>query len=221
MLCTGYNSSFKTLEECTLFFVCLSFCLFEKDHYVVFLCLMHRSLSFLCCLCRQFHQLWIGRCSDKITQLVSWYLEPSQPQKSTSGPVRGRTGRRLSGIVWDLQQCSPLEQSPRGVLRDNSRYPSGIFTLIRPVQLVLRQDHWCRKHSMTTTHPSISIGGRPILQPTICRQHRCYERSNGELQDLTNRLEDRATAYGIEVRTEKTARPWPTARTTSVQMSLW
>ena len=27
--------------------------------------------------------------------------------------------------------------------------------------------------------------------------------SNGELQDLTNRLADRATAYGMEVSTEK------------------
>ena len=37
------------------------------------------------------------------------------------------------------------------------------------------------------------------MQLTICRRHRSY----GELQDLTNRLVDRATAYGKEVSTEK------------------
>ena len=40
------------------------------------------------------------------------------------------------------------------------------------------------------------------MQPTIYLRHRCYSSSNGELQDLTNRLVDRATAYVAEVSTE-------------------
>ena len=40
-------------------------------------------------------------------------------------------------------------------------------------------------------HISTSIGGKPICG------------NNGELQDLTNRLVDRATAYGMEVSIEK------------------
>ena len=44
-------------------------------------------------------------------------------------------------------------------------------------------------------HTSISIGGWPICNNIDCS-------SNVELQDLTNRLIDRATAYGMEVSTE-------------------
>ena len=39
------------------------------------------------------------------------------------------------------------------------------------------------------------------MQPTIRRRHGCG--SNGDLQDPTNRLVDRARAYGMGVRTEK------------------
>ena len=45
---------------------------------------------------------------------------------------------------------------------------------------------------MTTTHP-------PMIRP----RHRSHGGSNAELQDLTNRLVDRARAYGMEVSTEK------------------
>ena len=45
-------------------------------------------------------------------------------------------------------------------------------------------------------HTSISIGGWPICNNIDCS-------SNVELQDLTNRLIDRATAYGLEVSTGK------------------
>ena len=53
-------------------------------------------------------------------------------------------------------------------------------------------------------HTSISIGERP----TICNLRFASDidlmgSSNGELQDLTNGLADRATAYGMEVSTEK------------------
>ena len=41
------------------------------------------------------------------------------------------------------------------------------------------------------------------MQPKICQhQINLTGVSNGELQDLTNRLVDRATAYGMEVSTE-------------------
>ena len=38
------------------------------------------------------------------------------------------------------------------------------------------------------------------MQPTIGRRHRSYGRHN---EDLTNRLVDRARAYGMKVSTEK------------------
>ena len=41
------------------------------------------------------------------------------------------------------------------------------------------------------------------MQPTICRGKDLMGGSNGELQDLTNRLVDTAMVYGMEVSTEK------------------
>ena len=52
-------------------------------------------------------------------------------------------------------------------------------------------------------HTSISIGGRPICNPRFADDVDLMSGINGEFQDLTNRLVDRATAYGKEVSTEK------------------
>ena len=52
-------------------------------------------------------------------------------------------------------------------------------------------------------HTSISIGGRPICNLRFADDIDLMGGSNGELQDLTNRLIDRATAYGMGVSTEK------------------
>ena len=52
-------------------------------------------------------------------------------------------------------------------------------------------------------HTSISIGGRPICNPRFADGVDLMSGTNGELQDLANRLVDRATAYGKEVSTEK------------------
>ena len=41
------------------------------------------------------------------------------------------------------------------------------------------------------------------MQPTICHYIDLMGGSNGDLQDLTNRLIDRAIVYGTEVSTEK------------------
>ena len=49
---------------------------------------------------------------------------------------------------------------------------------------------------------SISIGSRPICNLQFADDIDVMGGSNGELQDLTNRLVDRATAFGIEVSTE-------------------
>ena len=50
-------------------------------------------------------------------------------------------------------------------------------------------------------HTSISSGGRPIRNLRIADGVELMGGSNGELQDLTNRLVNRATAYGLEVST--------------------
>ena len=52
-------------------------------------------------------------------------------------------------------------------------------------------------------HTSISVDGRPICNLRVADDTDLMGDSNGELQDLTNRLVDRATAYAIEVGTEK------------------
>ena len=50
---------------------------------------------------------------------------------------------------------------------------------------------------------SISISGRPICNPRFADDIELAGGSNGKLQNLTNRLVDRATACGMEVSTEK------------------
>ena len=52
-------------------------------------------------------------------------------------------------------------------------------------------------------HTSISTGGRPIRNLCLADDIDPMGGSNGELQDLTIRLVDRATAHGMEVSPEK------------------
>ena len=52
-------------------------------------------------------------------------------------------------------------------------------------------------------YTSISIGSRPICNLKFADDIDLIGGSYGEVQDLTNRLVDRATAYGMEVSTEK------------------
>ena len=52
-------------------------------------------------------------------------------------------------------------------------------------------------------HTSISIGERPISNLKFAKDINLVGSSIGELQDLINRLVDRAMAYGMEVSTEK------------------
>ena len=62
----------------------------------------------------------------------------------------------------------------------------------------------CRKHSMTTTHPSPLVEGPYATYdlPTISILW-ATAAVNFNVQDLANRLIDRATADGMEVGTEK------------------
>ena len=52
-------------------------------------------------------------------------------------------------------------------------------------------------------HTSTSLGGRPIHNLQFADNISLLGGSSGELQDLTNRLGDRARAYGMEFSTEK------------------
>ena len=52
-------------------------------------------------------------------------------------------------------------------------------------------------------HTSVSIGGRPICNLPFADDISLMVGSSGEIQDLTNRLVDRATTYGMEVSTDK------------------
>ena len=49
----------------------------------------------------------------------------------------------------------------------------------------------------------IFIGGRPVCNLPFADDIDLMSSSNGELEDLTNRLVDRATACGMEVSTDK------------------
>ena len=51
-------------------------------------------------------------------------------------------------------------------------------------------------------HTSNSIGGRPICNLRFAEDIDLMGGGNGEHKDFTNRLVDRATAYGMEVSTE-------------------
>ena len=66
-------------------------------------------------------------------------------------------------------------------------------------------------------HTSISTGGRPThnLRRPVDINHKGG--NNGELKDVTKRLVDRATAYGMEVSTEK-SKIMTKAQTTSMQI---
>ena len=59
------------------------------------------------------------------------------------------------------------------------------------------------KHSMTTTHPSPLMEGPYTCNLQFANNKDLMSSSSGELQDVTNRLMDRATANGMEVSTEK------------------
>ena len=52
-------------------------------------------------------------------------------------------------------------------------------------------------------HTSISAGGRRICNRGFADDIDLMGGNNGELQDLTNRLVHRATAYGTDVSTDK------------------
>ena len=56
---------------------------------------------------------------------------------------------------------------------------------------------------MHVHHTSVSIGGRPICYVQFADDIALMGGSSGELQDLTNRLVDRAMAYGMDVSIEK------------------
>ena len=116
---------------------------------------------------------------------------------------------------WELWQCSPLQQSARGVLQVNSKCPSGMLIFIHPLQPVSTEDHagstpWLlhvhlhrwQAHKLRFTDDIDLMGG-----------------SSGELQDPTNRLVELASAHGMEVCSEK-SKIWPRAWITSVQISI-
>ena len=55
------------------------------------------------------------------------------------------------------------------------------------------------QETLNDHHTFISIGGRPICNLRFVDDIDLMDGSNGELQDLTNRLVDRATACEMEV----------------------
>ena len=73
-----------------------------------------------------------------------------------------------------------------------------MLTLNHSVQRVPREEDTLYDH-----HTSISICGKPTCDLRFTDDIDLMGDSNGELQDLTNRLVDRATANEMEVSAEK------------------
>ena len=73
-----------------------------------------------------------------------------------------------------------------------------MLALNHPLQLVPGED---QAETIHDHHTSISIGGRPICNLRIADHIDLMGGSNNEFQDLTSRLVDKATAYGMEVST--------------------
>ena len=67
---------------------------------------------------------------------------------------------------------------------------------------------------------SISIAGRPIRNLRFTDDIDLMGGSNGELQDLANRLVDRAKAYGMDVSTEKSKITTNSTNNISADISL-
>ena len=59
------------------------------------------------------------------------------------------------------------------------------------------------KETLHDHQASIFIGGRSIGNPEFTNNIELMGGNGGELQDLTNRLVDRAVAYGMGVSAEK------------------
>lgn len=96
--------------------------------------------------------------------------------------------------------------------------------LLSPVMFNLYLENmW---ETLNSFKSSISIYGRTVSSSTLRRRHwpdgGGGERggSNGEQLDLTNRLVNKARAYGMEV-SSKSAKLLSTAQTTSLNRSMW
>ena len=74
----------------------------------------------------------------------------------------------------------------------HSKCPSGMLMLNLFLEKIMQE-------TLNGHHTSISIGGRPMCNLLFASDIDLLGGSNGELEDLTNRLVDRATAYGMEV----------------------
>ena len=115
---------------------------------------------------------------------------PQKPQH------RERTGSSLSVVIGELELCSLLEQSARGVFL-------GVHQgcLLSPVllNLILKR---IRQETLHDYQTSIPIGVKPIFNMRFADDTNLMGGSSDELQDLTNRLVDRAMVNGMAVSTE-------------------
>ena len=107
---------------------------------------------------------------------------------------RGRTGSSHSGTIYE-NSCSAvlLNRQLGEFLKTKVGVHQGC--LLSPIlfNLFLLQIKQATNHDH---HVSISIGERPMQSITCLDDINLMGGNNGELQDLTNRLLDRATASG-------------------------
>ena len=123
----------------------------------------------------------------------------------------------LEGLVQAIQAL--YENSSSAVLLNSQlgeffKTPVGVRQgcLLSLILFYLFQGKITQK-TLHDYHTSLSIGRRSICSLRFADDIDLMGSSNDELQDLTNRLVDRATAYKMEVSTEKSK-----IMTTSVQI---
>ena len=97
-----------------------------------------------------------------------------------------------SAVLWNCQ-LGKVFKTTVGVRQGCLLSPILFHLILEKIMQETSHDH----------HTSISIGGRPTCNLQFADDIDLMGGSNGELQNLSNRLVDRARAYGMEVSTEK------------------
>ena len=114
-------------------------------------------------------------------------------RKSTSSNVRTIVPSASSSAVLLNIQLGEFFKTTIGVRQACSLSPTLFSFFLEKIMQETLHDH----------HVSIFIGGRPIYNLRFAGDIHLMGGRNDELQNLTKRLTDRATAYGNELSTEK------------------
>ena len=114
-----------------------------------------------------------------------------------------------SAVLWN-NQLGEFFKATVGVLQECVLSPILFNLLLQKIMQETLHDH----------RASISISGRPICNLRLADDIDLMGGSNGELQDLTNRLVDRASTYGMGVSTEESKTMTDSTNNISADISM-